>query len=82
MNTRAKLTFVLADLLPAAIRPTHGRAVTLIRCSVQSINSLSRITKPPLAAWAFSLLPFGVEGADAVEFAHGTVLSLISCYFT
>lgn len=82
MDTGAKLTFILADLLPAAIQPIHGGAVTLIRCPMQCIDCLSRITKPLFAARTFTLLPFGVEGAVSVEFAHETVLSLISFCLT
>lgn len=82
MDTGAKLTFILADLMPAAIEPIHGCTVTLIRCPMQCIDCLSRITKPLLAAWTFTLLPFGVEGAVSVEFTHETFLSVISCYLT
>jgi hypothetical protein len=60
MDTGAKLTFVFADLLPAAIQPIDGCAGTLIRCPVQCFNCLSRLAKPLLAAWTFTLLPFGV----------------------
>ncbi|CAB4679673.1 unannotated protein [freshwater metagenome] len=77
MDTGAKLTFILADLLPAAIHPIHGGAVTMIGCSMQCIDCLSRITEPLLAAGTLTLLPFGVEGALSVEFTHETFLSVI-----
>ena len=82
MDAGANLTFVLADLLPPAIQPIHGCAATLVGCTVQCHDCLSRITKPLLTAGTFTLLPFGVEGAVSVEFAHRTVLSLVSCYLT